>query len=96
MSGNAKVDGYIMTICPQRFMEGKRFPPPILLWNPDQKVNYRSLWSVVFGGLMTRGTDEYTPLESLATDFSTEDFYQTYLDPDTKLCFDIDVSELLP
>jgi hypothetical protein len=94
--GNAQVEGGLMAICPQDFMQSQLFPPPLLIWDPEVIVPYPAIETQVFGGLITRNTENYFLLESLTTDFTSEDFYQTYVDPNAMFCFEIDVSQWLP
>jgi hypothetical protein len=92
-SGNAKIQGQFLTLCPQDFRIGD-FPPAIVLWSPAEKVTYKDFDSSVLSGLTSGLDQKYYLLRNLTRGFGEAAFYQTYLDPETTACFDVDLTKL--
>lgn len=90
----AQVQGSHLIICPQAFRLDSEFqvdsyPPGLLLWDPSTNLNYQA---VSYSTMGTRNANlpDFHLLEELSDDFDREDLYETYLDPQTTVCFDID------
>jgi hypothetical protein len=92
-TGNAQVQGDIMTICPREFRRGQ-YPPAVLFWWSPEEISYKSFGFSVLGGLTNMDTSDFYLLEDLTKNFDETAFYRTYLDSETTACFDVDLTKL--
>lgn len=79
-------DTHLM-ICPQEFRLDS-FPPALILWDPSARLGYQAVSYSVMGWKATDSPDFHL-LEELSADFDRQDFYETYLDPQNMVCFNI-------
>jgi hypothetical protein len=97
--GKARVQDNRFTICPQRLRIGE-YPPALLLWKPSETIDFLNIDTDLLGNddiwypSSYQVPDGYQLLEELTDGFDEEDFYQTYLDPASTACFDVDLSKL--
>lgn len=91
-SGPLQMDDTRVIICPQEFRLGL-FPPFLMLWDPAMNLRYQSISYSTMGSRVLDISD-YHLLEEFSDDFDSEDFYATYLDPQTTICFGIDPNNL--
>ncbi len=74
-------------ICPNRKnVPDYLFSQYLYLWSPEEEKSFQD-FDINFG------IDPYTfkLLEDLTTEIDTQTFYETYLDPNTNACFEIDM-----
>ena len=91
-SGPIQMDDTHVTICPREFRLGS-FPPFLRLWDTTMNLQYQSISYSTMGSRVLDISD-YHLLEEFSDDFDSEDFYATYLDPQTTICFEIDSNNL--
>ncbi len=86
-TGTVQIEDERLHICPQQFSRGT-FPPAIMLWSPAEHYKYSEVFLATLGRDDVDTSDFY-PLEEWSPDFDREDFYTTYLDPQTSTCFEV-------
>lgn len=77
-----------LRICPQEHWTDI-FPPGIMLWPPNLDVAFQDINTSLLGGMRNLHLDKHVLLEDLAKDFNSTDFYETYLNPKTTMCFEV-------
>lgn len=92
-TGNATVQNNAFTICPQGFML-EDYPPGVFLWQPSEEITYRNRGVVLTGDSIFKDADYFALLDEISEDFTTQKFYETYLDPSTTACFNIDLTKV--
>lgn len=91
-SGPIQMDDTRVIICPREFRLGS-FPPFLRLWDTTMNLQYQSISYSTMGSSVLDISD-YHLLEEFSDDFDSEDFYATYLDPQTTICFEINSNNL--
>lgn len=92
-TGTAQVHGNTLTICPRPFRLDS-LPPGILLWGPEESITFQNHGRDLLGGLTSFSPAGYHRLPDLTQNFDEADFHTTYLDPNTTVCFDVDLNRL--
>jgi hypothetical protein len=93
-NGMATVQGNIFTVCPQDFRLDI-YPPGVLLWHPSDEITFKNRGEVLAGGgILSTEFEDYLLLDDISNNFSTRLFYETYLDPHSTTCYEIDLSKL--
>jgi hypothetical protein len=93
-SGKSMVQGNLFTICPGEFKLGLG-SPSMLIWMPNYDITFKNILGDLLGSIQNPdGHKNYILLEALTDSFDTTAFYETYLDPNTTACFDIDLNKI--
>jgi hypothetical protein len=86
-TGTAQDRGGYLAVCPKEFNRGL-FPPALVLWSPTDQITHGNFRSALLGREdIDRGS--FALLDELTDNFNHNDFYRTYLDPQTTACFDV-------
>lgn len=89
---DAEIKDNNFIICPIEF-KIDNFPPSIVFWSAQQSVEFSDFGLSVLGNL-TWDTRGYYQLKELTTEFDEKDFYDTYLNPTTEVCFSFAINKL--
>jgi hypothetical protein len=80
--------------CPQTHKTRRdNYPPGLTLWTPTTIYTYQEFHTEFIPGISEEDLKNY-PFETLTDNFTIQDFYETYLNPNTKFCFGIDGSRI--
>ncbi len=86
LSSAEKTDNAI-SLCPQRIYGFNSLRPGLILWPPQEPRSFKEFYYL-------DNPEDYFLLEEYPTDMDTQTYYETYLDPDTEACFEIDITDL--
>jgi hypothetical protein len=87
-SGTAKKGENPLQMCPQEFRNGV-FPPAITLWSPSLKITYDEAPTSLFAGIGDWNPSEYHIIDDVTDGFGSAEFYRTYVNSGTTVCFEI-------
>lgn len=91
-NGDAEIKDNLFIICPNEF-KLDIYPPSIVLWSSQQKVEFNDFGLSVLGNL-TWDTNGYYQLKNLTTEFNEKNFYNVYINPVSEGCFALDVNKI--
>lgn len=94
IAGNAYVRNDTVAICPQEFSSNSQVFFGILLWDPDERIQFTEIKDKLLDGLTSWTSDGFVRLIDLTNNFDNIDFYNTYIDHHTDRCIDIPLSSL--
>jgi hypothetical protein len=90
-SGDAiEINDDFVTICPKEFRWGE-YPPALIVWDPSTEYSYKNLGNKLLGGLKAFDSKDFSLFKDLSQDMDEKAFYDTYRNPTTSDCIDIDV-----
>jgi hypothetical protein len=88
--GNAEKQGQRLVVCPQDMFNRSPFFPQLILWNPKEEVTFDEFGKRLIDDDLGWVMDEYRPLQEVVADKLTNmEFYETYSEPNTKLCMNV-------
>ncbi|MBI5354281.1 MAG: hypothetical protein HZB50_16690 [Chloroflexi bacterium] len=87
--GNASKSGDLLKICPQDTSSRSKYAPEITLWHPSNNTSFTEFEEYVVGQASHFRFKYFAKLESITSDFTVTDFYQTYSDPSTTSCIGV-------
>ncbi len=90
-NGTRERVGDSLVVCPQILFTRSVFAPTLYLWSPTKQREYTKEY---FPSFYSEYFDTYYLLEDYTTNIDTQTFYETYLDPNTEACFEIDITDL--
>lgn len=83
-TGDGEFIGSGVEICPQGFRRGL-FPAAVTLFPPRVEISYVELKNLLFD--WSANEFDFIKLISISDGFDETEFYQTYQDPNTNICF---------
>ena len=90
LNGNASIDKEFLSICPQKMITREPYLPWLVLWNPNEKVNFKQFGPIFLEDETGWNRDWYEEFDKISVDHLTnEDFYDIYTDPDTDTCITV-------
>ena len=91
LNGKATTQENVMTICPQDKYRESNFPPGLSLWYSKDILSFEQFTRSSLGEYYTLNIEIFERIENLQNTVDNEWFYDTYKDPASEDCFNIEV-----